>query len=239
METKAVYYEAPYRAEWSARLLELVPKGTNHLALLDETIFYPEGGGQPSDVGEIRGASGRLRVELVQQREGKIWHQGKLLGTLQPAETVQLALKWAHRHQNMRIHTAGHLIHDVLMSLAGPLIPVKGKHGSKAFIEYAGELDPNLREELETRVQETLLRDLPVRMSETSYAAIAAKCRFVPPNLPKDKPLRTLQIGDFAPMPDGGVHVQTTREIGCVLIEEITSENGRTVIRYRVTATKE
>lgn len=240
MPTKPVYYSEPYQAEWTSRILEIVPRGKHTLVALDETIFYPEGGGQPSDQGEIVGASGRLRVELVQLKDGTVWHQGKQLGDLQPGETVRSSLKWSHRFHNMRTHTAGHLIHDVLMSLTDRLTPLRGNHGSKAFIEYSGELDPGIRpairEELERRVNETLRRDLPVWMKESSAAEIQERCRFAPPNLPLGKPLRTLQIGDFAPMPDGGVHVKRTGEIGSVVIQEITSSEGRTVVRYRITA---
>lgn len=236
MRTRALYYEDPYRTESSARILEVVPKGSGALMELDETIFYPEGGGQPTDQGEIAGDSGRARVELVQLKEGRIWHQGKLDGSLHAGDPVRLALKWSHRYQNMRVHTAGHLLHDVLMTMVDHLTPVKGNHGSKAFVEYAGELDPGRKEELERRVNETLRLDLPVVMKESSYEEIVGQCKFIPPTLPANKPLRTLQIGDFAPMPDGGVHVKTTREVGAVVIQEILCQNNRTTIRYGVVA---
>jgi Ser-tRNA(Ala) deacylase AlaX len=236
MPPQTLYYEDPYRAEAAAQVLRLEPKGSRTMLELDQTIFYPEGGGQPSDQGEILGEAGRLRVELVQWKEGTIWHLGKLGGTLREGESVRVALKWPHRYHNMRVHTAGHLVHDVLMSMVDHLTPVKANHGSKAFVEYAGELDPGLKPELERRIDEALRLDLPVRMKDSSYEEIAAQCRFVPPALPTHKPLRTLQIGSFAPMPDGGVHVKSTREIGAVVLQQITSENHRTTIRYSVAA---
>lgn len=243
MPTRLVYYQEPYQTEWTSRVLEVVPRGRQTAVALEETIFYPEGGGQPSDQGEIlaasEGASGKLRVELVQLKNGTVWHQGKLLGELKAGDSVRLNLKWPHRHHNMRTHTAGHLIHDVLMTLADGLRPLRGNHGSKAFIEHEGQADPGLREELERRVNETLRQDLPVRMQESSAGEIKEHCRFLPPSLPANKPLRTLKIGGFPPMPDGGVHVKSTKEIGSIVIQEIACPEGRTIIRYRVTGGSE
>lgn len=71
-------------------------------------------------------------------------------------------------------------------------------------------------------------------MKETSYEEIAAVCQFVPEHLPKNKPLRMIKIGEFPGMPDGGVHVGSTLEIGKIWIAGITQEEGITKVRYGV-----
>jgi Ser-tRNA(Ala) deacylase AlaX len=230
------FYDKPYATEDDAEVVDVVAKGANTLLELDQTIFYPEGGGQPSDQGEIVGPNGRLKVDFVQNKGGTILHQGKLTGTIQVGDRVHLSIKWNHRHQNMRVHTAGHLIHDVLLSMTHGLVPLKGNHGSKAWLEYQGELDSGLKDELERAVNEKVALDLPVRMSSSSLDEITATCQFVPPGLPKDKPLRVLQIGEFSPMPDGGVHVRSTREIGKVVVQDIACTDGKSTIKYRVTS---
>ena len=88
--------------------------------------------------------------------------------------------------------------------------------------------------EIEKKVNEILQKDLPVSTKEASYNELAKDCKFLPPHLPKDKPLRMIKIGDYPPMPDGGVHVKTTKEIGKIWIANITSQNGTTTIRYGV-----
>jgi Ser-tRNA(Ala) deacylase AlaX len=234
MKTATLYYEQPYTTEMQAKVLSVEPKAGNTLIELDRTIFYPEGGGQPSDQGEIVGANGRLKVEFVQYKDGRILHQGKLQGTISSGEQVNLNLKWRVRYHNMRVHSAGHLVHDVLMTMVDNLKPLKGNHGKKAFLEYSGEFDSGQRELLEQNVNKVVSSDIPISMSENTYEEISAKCKFVPSGLPKNKPLRTLQIGLYDPMPDGGVHVKSTGEIGQVIIQDIVVTDGNTTIRYRI-----
>ncbi|MGI8908367.1 MAG: alanine--tRNA ligase-related protein [Candidatus Sumerlaeaceae bacterium] len=235
LDSQQLYYEEPYSTELKSEVLAVELGGGNNAAVeLEKTIFYPEGGGQPSDQGEIVGAHGTLKVEQVQNKGGRILHQGKLLGKMAPGEEVHLSLKWSHRHHNMRVHTAGHLVHDILMQITDQLTPKKGSHGKKAFLEYRGKFDPSRKDELQQHVNDAVTANLPVKMSESSFEEISATCRFVPPGLPTGKPLRTLQIGEFGPMPDGGVHVRGTAEIGQVIIQEILPTDEGTIVKYRV-----
>jgi len=234
-KTVRVYYEQPYLTELGCKVTRIEQKGSQHLVELDRTIFYPEGGGQPSDQGELAGKTGKLKVEQVRTLpDGRIVHQGSLAGLLAPGDEVHAVLKWPMRLKNMRVHTAGHLVHDVLMSMAEGLTPVKGSHSQKAFLEYAGHLDPTIAPQLQTKVNDVLGRDLPVVTRESNYEELSVRCRFVPPTLPRNKPLRIIQIGEYDPMPDGGVHVKTTREIEEIVIHAITSENNVVNIRYGV-----
>jgi len=228
MQTKPVYYEDPYKTELEAKVLSVQPQVSLTNVILDQTIFYPEGGGQPSD----RGMIGNAKVEYVRFQNGEIIHQVK--GELKEGETVKTTLDWGWRNKYMKIHSAGHLLHDVLMSMVKGLTPLKGSHGKKAFLEYTGEIDPAIKEKLEVEVNVVAQKDLPIVTKETTYDELAKDCPFLPPNLPKNKPLRMIKIGDFSSMPDGGVHVKTTKEIGKIWIANITVQNGTTNIRYGV-----
>ena len=234
MNTRQVYYETPYLTELDCEVTSIEPKGSQHIVTVDQTIFYPEGGGQPTDQGELIGQAGRLRVEQVRAVGGQILHQGKLLGNLNVGDRVHAVLKWSPRHKNMRVHSAGHLIHDVMMTMVNGLTPTKGNHGQKAFLEYAGNLDPAIKDQLEAKVNDAVVHDLPIITRDTTYEEINERCRFVPPGLPRDKGLRLIQIGDFTPMPDGGVQVKSTKEIGAIVIHNIASEGGTVTIRYGV-----
>lgn len=234
MTTKSLYYQEPYAQQAEGRVLSILSKGAKTVVELDQTIFYPEGGGQPSDQGEIVGAAGRLKVEFVQFKDGAILHQGALSGSLQVGEAVRQELKWGFRHHNMRVHSAGHLIHDILMQMVDSLEPTKGGHGKKAFLEYKGSIDPAVKDDLELKVNEAIAQDLAVITRESTYDEIVRDCRFVPPGLPKGKALRILQIDGFTPMPDGGVQVKSTKEIGAVIIQDIQASDGSSIVRYRV-----
>lgn len=234
MTTKQVYYESPYLKELEAKIVSLEQRPNLANIILDQTIFYPEGGGQPSDTGSIKGRDGEAKVEYVRIIEGKITHQAKISGLLNTGDEVNLSIDWNSRLKYMRVHTAGHLLHDVLMTIGSNLVPVKGGHGNKPFIEYKGEFDIVKRQELENKVNEYLLKDLPVSTKEVSYKELMAECKFVPENLPKDKPLRAIKIDEFDMMPDGGVHIKSTKEIGKIWIANITVENGLTNVRYGI-----
>lgn len=195
---------------------------------MDKTIFYPEGGGQPSDKGMV----GTSRIEYVRNIDGEVVHQVK--GELTVGSTVTCVLDWNWRYKHMKIHTAGHLIHDVLTSKTSNLVPTQGSHGKKAYIEYLGNYDPLHKDELEAEVNAVLQKDLPVVTRETTYEELEKLCKFLPPNLPKNKSLRMIQIGDFSPMPDGGVQVKATKEIGKIWIASIVNQEDKTTIRYGV-----
>lgn len=228
MKTKQIYYQDPYKKEIQCKVISIEPKGSLFNVIVDKTIYYPEGGGQPSD----RGMLGDAKVKYVRFIEGEIVHQ--VGGELKAKQTVKTVLDWNWRYKYMKIHTAGHLLHDVLITIVDDLTPLRGSHGKKAFLEYQGKLDTSKKEKIEQRVNEILQKDLPVLTKETTYAELEKECQFLPPNLPKDKPLRIIKIGDYPPMPDGGVHVKSTKEIGKIWIANITSQDDKVNVRYRV-----
>ncbi|OGF99574.1 hypothetical protein A2Y99_04380 [Candidatus Gottesmanbacteria bacterium RBG_13_37_7] len=228
MKTKQIYYQDPYKTELQCQVLSAESHGNLINAILDQTIFFPEGGGQPSD----RGSIGTVRVEYVRYSNGEIIHQVK--GDLKENDSLKEVLDWNWRYRYMRIHTAGHLLHDVLMTIFAGLIPVKGSHGKKAFLEYQGSIDISKKDEIEKKVNEVLQKDLSVISKEATYAELEKECKFLPSNLPKDKLLRMIKIGEYPVMPDGGIHVKTTKEIGKIWIANITSQDGIVNIRYGI-----
>lgn len=235
MKTKQVYYEDPYKTELKTTILE-IQEGSDSLQniILTETIFFPEGGGQTGDRGEIVGKNGNAKIEYTRTMNDEIVHQGKINGELKKGDKVVAKIDWNWRYKYMKIHTAGHLIHDVFMTLAKGLTPQKGSHGSKAFLEYSGTANPSLKETLQQKVGEEKEKGLPIITKETTVDELNKECHFIPANLPKDKKLRMIKIGDCPSMPDGGVHVKTTKEIGGVAINELSSGNDLTIIKYRV-----
>jgi len=236
MKTRQIYYEEPYKAEIEVAVVEIQASagGLLNNIILDQTVFFPEGGGQPGDRGEIVGKTGSAKIEYTRTINGEIVHQGKIIGALAAGDKVLAKIDWDWRYKYMKIHSAGHLVHDVLITMTNSLRPLKGSHGQKAWLEYEGTVEAGVREKLEEKVNEVLENDLPIVTKEASYDELVRECSFLPPSLPKDKPLRMIKIGEFPAMPDGGVHVKTTKEIGKILIPELVSGNGTTLVKYRV-----
>jgi Ser-tRNA(Ala) deacylase AlaX len=235
MVTDRLYYDDPYAAEATATVTQVEPRGGSVAVVsLDRTIFYPEGGGQPADQGDIVTATGSIKVTTVRGQGADILHEGKMVGTVEEGQDAKLSLKWSRRIKYMRLHSAGHLIHDVLVDLQPQLVAIRGKHGDKAFLEYDGEVDAWVQDALPHKVNEMVREDLPVRTWETTYEELQELLEAVPKNLPRDKQLRVLRIGAYTPMPDGGVQVESTAEIGEVVIHHVNVANGRSTIRYGV-----
>ena len=236
MKTKQIYYQDSYKEEIEATIIDIQESAGSLLSsiVLDQTVFFPEGGGQPGDRGEIVGKKGSVKIEYTRLINGEIIHQGKIIDDLVNGDQIKAKIDWDWRYKYMKIHSAGHLVHDVLMTIVEGLKPLKGSHGKKAYLEYEGTIDVSMKEELEKNVNEVIEKDLSITTKEATYGELAKECQFLPPNLPKDKMLRMLKIGDFPAMPDGGVHVKSTKEIGKVWIADLRSEGGKTVIRYGV-----
>lgn len=228
MKTQQIYYQDPYKQELDCIVISAQQSGNLHNVILDQTIYYPEGGGQPSDKGML----GTARVEYVRMMDGEIIHQVK--GELKEGETIKAVIDWNWRYKYMQIHTAGHLLHDVLVTIDTNLKPIKGSHGKKAYIEYEGELDISLKEQIETEVNRVAQSGLDVVTKEATYEELEKDCQFLPANLPKNKPLRMIKIGNYPSMPDGGVHVKNTKELGKIWIANIAIVDGKTTVRYGV-----
>lgn len=236
-ETELAYLKDAYQTELETEVIATGQDEEGHaLVYLDSTIFYPEGGGQPSDVGEIIGERGQARMVHARYRQGIVAHQCEVEGDLVEGDAVRLVLDWAERHRNMRAHTAGHVLHDALVSLPHPenLFPLKGNH-KKLYVDYSGDpLPPDLAGALEARCNEIIAADLETHIRNVNLEELRRICDFVPPNLPADKPLRVLWIEGHAPMPCGGTHVHRTGEIGPMQIVGVNVKRGVNHIKYRI-----
>jgi alanyl-tRNA synthetase len=235
--TDLVYYRDSYQTALKTEIIG-VEKGSDGKlnVYLDATIFYPYGGGQPSDQGNIATETGKVDVRNVQVQNGIVRHEAVATeGEISEGQEATLNIDWKRRHWNMRVHTAGHIIHDVLTESMSGLTPGRGDHGTKPYIEYASEVDPSInKEKLEIDVNKVIQENRSIVTRETTSEELQSIAKYIPPNLPKGKPLRIIQIEGFHAMPDGGTQVKQLGEIGKVEILSITYKQGKVNIRYAV-----
>jgi Ser-tRNA(Ala) deacylase AlaX len=221
----------------SAEIVSISKDEQGHTVLaLDSTIFYPESGGQPSDIGTITGEYGSAQVLHARYAQGVVLHQCDVEGHFHEGEAVRLNINWDARYRHMRAHTAGHVLHDALMQLPHPpnLFPVKGNH-KKLYVEYSGDLlPPGLAGELQAACNAIIGADLETHCRFVDLPELRHICEFVPPNLPTDKPLRVLWIEGYSPFPCGGTHVSRTGEIRPMKILHIGLKKGVNRIRYQI-----
>ncbi len=239
MKTKPIYLDDPYKREMVAHIIDVIPEKEGVWRLiLDETVFYPMGGGQPTDQGKFIFPDGlQGDVYQVLLKEGEINHYVKTSFCPMIGIEVKGSIDWERRYKNMRVHSAGHVI-DFSMHLLGyspsPLHPIKGDHGKKPFVLYQGVIEKEIKEELQRKCDELIANDIRFSWNFELLENIEKEAIYLQPGLPKNKPLRALKLEGVGIVADGGTIVASTREVGNVSITDIEIAEGNTCIKYQV-----
>lgn len=226
-----------YLQEIDAQILEVIPEGANFRILLTQTVFYPMGGGQPTDQGTLTSEGFNAHVYMVMMKDGEIWHYVKSATAPVVGMNVHGHIDWNRRYKNMKVHSAGHVV-DFAMHLLGyspsPLTPFKGDHGKKPFIVYQGTLENDIRADLEKKANDLIQKNLSFSTNFQPLDELKKEAIYLQPGLPTDKPLRTLRLESVGAVADGGTQVKTTGEVGAISISSIEQKEGMTIIHYRI-----
>lgn len=186
--------------------------------VLDQTVFYPRGGGQPWDTGKlVRTSDGaEFPVVAVVKSEGNISHEVSREG-LQAGDEVEAIIDWVRRHRLMRMHTAGHILSSIMFK-AGILITGNQLDVDKTRFDFSMEnFDREAFQKLIDEANAAIARNLEVSVSflpreEAMKIDGAVKLAVALP--PYILELRMVRIGDVDYQADGGTHVKNTSEIG-------------------------
>ncbi len=159
-KTEKIYYEDAYRKTFSARVLEVrdCGEGTSQL-VLDRTAFYPEGGGQPCDLGRLGG----LEILDVQEEGNLIVHLVR--GSLAEGEQVTGEIDWPRRFDLMQQHSGEHIVSGMVHRLYG--YNNVGFHMGEDLItiDFDGLLDQDQLSDLEARVNAYLWENHPTQIT--------------------------------------------------------------------------
>lgn len=243
--TELTYFKDPFLYENDAIVCAVQEYEGRPAVVLDQTIFYPQGGGQPYDQGKIMAGTTEFTVAEVRFKEGIVYHIGTFVG--EPFATgtkVKCIINKERRTLHSRLHSGGHLIDMALAKFGHFLKPHKGYHFPEGpYVEYEGESkelqEPLFKEKLEKELAHLIAIDAPVKMECKPLEEIKKMCRFVPDFLPPNKPTRIVTFsfsqeeGDDMGIPCGGTHVPSLKKIGIVTIHKITVKKGITRISYR------
>ncbi len=217
--TRLLYYEDPYNLEFRARVIGHV----NGMVILDATSFYPEGGGQPSDVGEMVWRGGKAKVLGAEKYKGRVLH--KLEGPLPPVgELVYGRVDGEKRLSRMRHHTATHVILEAARRVLGTHVwqwgAQKGDEESRLDITHYKAISPEELLKIELLANEAVMRNMRVNTfwllrtdAEKKYGFILYQGGVVP-----DPVLRIVEIEGYNVQACGGTHVLRTGDIGPIKI---------------------
>ncbi|MGQ9517800.1 MAG: alanyl-tRNA editing protein, partial [Anaerolineae bacterium] len=208
--------------------------------ILDQTAFYPGGGGQPHDIGRLFSENGRQwQVTGIARREGQIWH---LLAGDSPAPAkgtlVRGELDWERRYQLMRTHTALHILCGVIWRDYGVLVTGGNMEPLRARMDFEFEsMEKSLVQEIERAVNQEVAAAHPIRVRilprEEAFQIpdlIRTKVNLLPPAITE---VRVVEIVGLDMQADGGTHVANTREVGRIHVVDYMSKgksNKRMII---------
>jgi len=237
--TELLFRADAYATEFEAEVLS----AEAGRVMLDRTLFYPEGGGQPGDQGLFLLPDGReLRVQDT--RKGAVpgdvaHHLADATLVLAPGIRIKGRIDWERRHRLMRMHTCLHLLSAVIVA------PVTGGAVGDGY----GRLDFDLpespeREEVQEKLNALIQQDAPVSFRWISDAELDARPELVktmsvqPPR--GGGQVRLVEVEGIDLQPCGGTHVRRIGEIGTVFISKIEKkgkQNRRVRLEFPALAT--
>ena len=233
--TAWLFRDFSYQRDCEARVVTADARGL----MLDCTIFYPHGGGQPGDTGTLTredGAAIPIVDTLKGETRGEIVHvlpEGAL--TPRVGETVRLALDWDRRYAHMRMHTACHLLSAVLP------YPVTGGsiRRDSARLDFDMPLAASDREAIAGNVNALIRAGHPVRsewIDDSDFDARADLVRTLAVAPPRGTGrVRLVRVHDVDVQACGGTHVAKTGEIGPIVVAKIENkgrQNRRVTIAF-------
>lgn len=223
--TERLYQEDPYLARCEARVVEAGPEGI----VLDRTVFYPVGGGQPGDSGRLVAADGGITpIEGCRNGPGGVvlHRPAEGAGLPAPGGEVMAEIHWDTRHRHMRMHTCLHLL--------GAVLPfgVTGGNITAARSRLDFDMpDPPDREATEEALNALIAADHPVRwfwIDEEELDARPELIRTLSVRPPRGVGrIRLLEIPGVDLQPCGGTHVRRTGEIGHARVAGIEKKGRR------------
>jgi misacylated tRNA(Ala) deacylase len=233
--TERIFLDEPAKATVSAKVLASGAEGV----VLDRTVFYARGGGQPGDTGALRWDGGEtVIVDTVKGDGDAILHQPAPDAMLPPAGTqVEASIDWDRRHSLMRMHTAMHLLCSLIKGAAvtGGAVGVE-----KSRLDFDLPVPPK-KEDVEADLNALIAADHPVRIEWVDESILdtdpgLVRTMSVKPPRGTGR-LRLIRIGDGEQpvdlQPCGGTHVSRTGEIGPMRILKIENkgkQNRRIII---------
>lgn len=228
--TGLLFREQPYLRETDATVTALTPEGG---VVLDRSIFYATGGGQPGDSGKMTwGDQSILIATTIKTEVAPVVLLPAEPAPLPPVGTkVMLVLDWERRHRHMRVHTALHLLSVVIpFPVTGGSIGVDKGRLDFAMPEAMGDKDA-----LAAQLNGFIAQDLPVTEGWITDAELAAnpslvKTMSVQPPKGQGR-VRLIGIGagpaQIDLQPCGGTHVARTGEIGRVRLGKVQNKGAQ------------
>jgi alanyl-tRNA synthetase len=222
IQTKRLYFDDPYQADFEAKVLDRRTHQEKPALILDQTCFYPEGGGQPADRGTLSGVT----VLHVLEQDGEILH---ILEDEIPGDTVKGVIDWDTRLDHMQQHTGQHVLSQCFHRLlSGKTLSFHlGEKLSTLEIGLSSITDPD-QDRIEACANRAVFQNREIK----TYFVEGSEVSSVPLRRPPKKSgrIRVVEAVGFDYSACGGTHPRWTGEIG--LIKILRREKIRSNLRF-------
>jgi misacylated tRNA(Ala) deacylase len=226
--TRRLYWEDDHALSAPATILDV----RGHAIALDQTCFYPGGGGQPPDHGTVRVGQQHTNVKDIKtDPEGVLWHECDEASSEWVGQSASLQVDAARRSALSRYHTVLHLVNTIALRDYGAWITGAQIDVDYARIDFKWEgFSPSLSGDIEMKVNSEIAAVRPIRAYSLPEAEFAARPELLR-TLEKRPPVingqvRVVEIRDFDAQACGGTHVDSTADIGKFSVER-TENKGR------------
>lgn len=219
--SELLFYETPYESSFTATVTKIEPADKAWAVQLDRTLFYPEGGGQPSDIGWID----NIEVHRVDKKSDGVWHY---LAEKPENEQVRGLVKWSHRFDYMQQHTGQHILSAVMYRRLGYNTVAIHQGTEYTTIEIDREsITPDEIEEIETAAIELINQNLPIRTKWVKDSDIGEYDLRREPKVSGE--VRLVLLGSYDAVACGGIHTGSTGEVK--LVKHVNTEKIRGRVR--------
>jgi lysyl-tRNA synthetase, class II len=224
-DTVLEYWKDSYLFESTAKVTDIMVDETGTWIELDKTIFYPQGGGQPSDTGKVFLNSNDFFVvtKCVKERN-KVRHYGFFENESNSAiycgSDVKLRVDKENRIQNINLHSTAHLMDYAISELKLDWKAEKGYSFPEGpYVQYSGEVEVNdkLIADIESKVNELRLKNLDFVVNYTQEG---------------DQILRSILINGISDCSCGGTHINNTSELPQIKVRKISCKKGVIKLSY-------
>lgn len=212
-----LYQEDSYATRFRARVVRAWSDEKGHHAVLSQTLFYPESGGQPADTGVLKGEFGQVRVLHVFEEAkafGDVVH--RVDAPLPEGAEVEGEIDWSRRFRHMQRHTAQHILSQALLRAGGYHTVAVSLDSPVSTVDLEEEVEEAKLQEAEALANFAVYADYPIEAFWVSEEELARYPLRRPPKVQGQ--VRLVRIGDFDLAACGGTHLRSSAQAGPIKV---------------------
>lgn len=233
MTTKRLELYDSYLKEFDAFIEDI----KDNKIILNQSAFYPVGGGQPSDFGEIQNSEGEnIKVTLVTKENAVVLHSVEDISVFKKGDKIKGIIDWDRRYKLMKMHTAIHLLHSIIYEELKALITGNEIDVDKTRFDL--NLDINKEEIIKyiQKANEIIKKDANIKtyfLPKEEALKIPGIVKLGIAFPPDEKELRIVEIEGIDIEADGGTHIKKLKEIGEIVFLKLDNKGkGRKRIYF-------